>query len=192
MFFFQILSQLKHILTVSSCLKISTCQLLTNLSKKSFDSASDKRCILFLISDIFNVLLKSENVIIKQKSLQAFMLFLSFTSHEEVATTAVSDSKELQDTVSSYLQSRLDEISPSEDYLMLLSKEKFRHNCLEWSSITFPKLKRFKSEDTDIEGHLEKIKEHVRLLSTASERRALTERNAVDINYIVNQLQMLL
>lgn len=172
-------------------MKISTCDLLINLSKKRFDLASDRKCI-FLVSEIFNNLLKCENVIVKQKSLQAFMIFLNFTSHEEVATTAVGDSEELQDTVSSYLQSNLDEISPAEDYLMLLSKQKFTHNCLEWSSINIPKSKRFKSEDTDIERHLEKIKDHVRLLSTASERRALTERNVVDINDIVNRLQMLL
>lgn len=120
------------------------------------------------------------------------MIFLSFTSHEEVAAAAVGDSEELQDTVSSYLQSNLDEMSPAEDYLRLLSKQKFTHNCLEWSNINIPKSKRFKSEDADIEGHLEKIKEHVHLLSTASERRALTERNVVDISDIVNQLQMLL
>lgn len=157
---------------------------------KTLPNSPQKSSIQITISKIYNVLLKDENPIIRQKTLESLVNFVDIICQDVNSST--ENIMALHEAVSKYLKNVEESCSPQDLYLESMKNIQYKHRCLEWSSIIVPQQKKFKSDQDEVEMNLQKIQEHVAYLKVVCGDRILNTKNIDVVKEIISDMQTLI
>lgn len=100
--------------------------------------------------------------------------------------------KEIHEAITTYLKNFEGGLAPEDSYLSRMKSLRYKHRCLEWSSIVVPQQKKFKSNTDEVDFHLQKIQEHIDYLKCVYNEQKLGDKYFRDVNRMISQLQSLI
>lgn len=140
---------------------------------------------------MYDTLLRDEKTIIKQKTLESLVNFLDVIGSEN-PSRYIENLKELHEAAVMYFKHMEGGLVLDDSYLTRIKSLRYKHRCLEWSSIVVPQQKKFKSNANEVEMHLQKIQEHLGYLKCICDEQRLNQIHLDDVNQIISQMQALL
>lgn len=131
---FQILNKIRKLLQwkQSTAVGLYFTKILHILSTYTIPSDQFQRPIIEAMADIFNILLLSDNIFLKQRAVETFYRFSHVTKHTEIITLSVKNSQTLKLYITNYFQKNLTEHFDFDinKKVCELCKSSFQHKCI--------------------------------------------------------------
>ena len=156
---------------------------------KVIPETSDSPKIFSNISELFNLMLTDNNIVVQECALETFTHFVKNTKYQVIHHQSIDTNARLQKIVLNFLERKTsDDITCHDKFLVQLGQTSFEHRCLQDASV-LPLIKRVKLDGSSIYDVLQRLKIGVEDLKDVSCNTALSSENVDVIKCIISSLQ---